>query len=204
MRAYWPLREPRASLCPLLAAVPLEAAKGPACWLAAKELQREPSTSAQSYTSSGSARALAVNILAGLAKARHPATKAAAKAASQAPAKREARRKRSCGAGRPARARASGGESASLRKGASILASLRNGPNKKQSSPEEPRALPLRPISACKRCGEAARAQSPARRGRLGYIAGFSPRRRQDAKEALSSASQPQQLRPAPPCLAPA
>ena len=85
-------------------------------------------------------------MLAGLAKARHPATKAAAKAASQAPAKREARRKRSCGASKPAHMRTSGGENASLRKGASILASLRNGPTKKQRSLEEPRALPLRPI----------------------------------------------------------
>ena len=45
---------------------------------------------------------LAASMLAGLAKARHPATKAAAKAASQAPAQREGCRKRSCDAGKPA------------------------------------------------------------------------------------------------------
>jgi len=63
-------------------------------------------------------------MLEGLAKVRHPATKAAAKAASQAPAKREESRKRSCDAGRPTHMRTNGGENASLRKGASILASL--------------------------------------------------------------------------------
>ena len=59
------------------------------------------------------------------------------------------------------------GEDASLRKGAPILASLRSGPSKKQRSLGEPRALPLRPISAYKRHSKAARALSPARHGRL-------------------------------------
>ena len=63
-------------------------------------------------------------MLGGLAKARHPATKAAAKAASQAPAKREESRKRSCGAGRPTHMRTNGGENTSLHKGAPILAPL--------------------------------------------------------------------------------
>ena len=109
----------------------------------------------------------AASILEGLAKARHPAAKGAAKAASQAPAKREVSRKRSCDTGKPTHMRTNGGENASLRKGASILASLRNGPSKKQRSPGEPRALPLRPISTYKRHSEAARALSPARHGRL-------------------------------------
>ena len=126
------------------------------------------------------------SMLEGLAKARHPAAKAAAKAASQAPAKRNARRKRSCDAGRPTRARTNGGESASLCKGAPILASLRNGPSKKQSSLKEPRALPLRPISTYKRYCEAARAQSPARHGLLKSIKGFSSRRCQDIKEPFA------------------
>ena len=139
-------------------------------------------------------------MLEGLAKARHPA----AKAAAQAPAKQGAAKKRSCSAAEPARARASEGEDTSLYKEAPTLASLRSGPAKKQCPPRGPRALSLRPISTYKRCSEAARAQSPARRGRLKYIAGFSSRRRQDAKEALNSGSQPQQLRPIPPYLAPA
>ena len=50
----------------------------------------------------------------------------------------------------------------------------------------------------------APQAQSPAQRGRLKPIAGFSPRRCHDAKEPFGSASRPQQLRPVPPCLAPA
>ena len=103
--------------------------------------------------------ALAASMLGGLAKARHPAAKAAAKAASQAPAKHGVSRKRSCGTGKPACMRTNGGENASLRKGASTLAPLRNGPSKKQRSPEEPRALPLRHISTCKRHSGAARAQ---------------------------------------------
>ena len=47
-------------------------------------------------------------------------------------------------------------------------------------------------------------AQSPAQRRRLKPIAGFSPRRFHNAKEPFGSASQPQQLRPVPPYLAPA
>ena len=73
-------------------------------------------------------------MLGGLASARRPAAKAAAKAASHAPAKREVSRKRSCGAGKPAHTRTSGGESASLRKGAPTLAPLRSGPSKKQQT----------------------------------------------------------------------
>ena len=144
------------------------------------------------------------SMLEGLAKARHPTAKAAAKVAAQAPAKQGVARKRSCSTGEPSCMRASEGEDASLRKEAPALAPLRDGLAKKQRPPEGPRALPLRPISTYKRHSEAARAKSPARRGRLGHIAGFSPRRCHDAKEALSSASQPQQLSPAPPCLAPA
>ena len=90
-------------------------------------------------------------MLAGLAKVRHPATKAAAKAASQASASREVSRKRSCGTSKPAHMRTNEGENTSLRKGASILAPLRNGPSKKQRSLGEPRALPLRPIPTYKR-----------------------------------------------------
>ena len=73
--------------------------------------------------------ALPASALEGLAKAPHPAAKAAAKAANQAPAKHEASRKRSCGAGKPACMRANGGENASLRKGAPTLALLRDGPS---------------------------------------------------------------------------
>ena len=113
--------------------------------------------------------------LKGLAKARLcPAAKLAAKAAGQAPAKQEASKKRSCSSA----SFTQGGESATLRKGAPILASLRNASTKRRRSPEEPRALPLRPISVRKQRSDAARAQSPARRGCLKYIAGFSPRRR--------------------------
>ena len=122
--------------------------------------------------------ALHASMLAGLAKTRHPATKAAAKAASQAPAQGEECRKRGYSTGKPAHMRTSGEENASLRKGASILASLRNGPSKKQRPLGEPRELPLRPISTCKRCSEAARAPSAARHGRLKPTAGFSPRHR--------------------------
>ena len=50
----------------------------------------------------------------------------------------------------------------------------------------------------------APQAQSPAQRRRLKPIAGFSPRRCPSTKEPFGSASQLQQLRPAPPCLAPA
>ena len=118
--------------------------------------------------------------------ARHPITKAAAKAASQAPAKHEVCRKRSCDTDKPAHMRTSEGESASLRKGASILASLRNGPSKKQRPLGEPRALPLRPISTCKRYSEAARAPSAARHGRLKPAAGLPPRRRPGASRPLA------------------
>ena len=117
-------------------------------------------------------------MLKGLAKARHPAAKAAAKAAGQAPAKQEVSKKRSCDAGKPAHMRTNEGENTSLHKGASILAPLRNGPSKKQRSLGEPRALPLRPISTCKRYSEVARAPSSARHGRLKSIAGLSSRRR--------------------------
>ena len=87
------------------------------------------------------------NALGGLAKARHPA----AKAAAQAPAKQGVAKKRSYNAGKPARMRASEGEGASLRKEAPALAPLRGGPAKKQHPPEGPRALPLRPIPTYKR-----------------------------------------------------
>ena len=96
------------------------------------------------------------NILESLAKARHPA----AKPAAQAPAKQEVAKKRGCSAGKPVCMRTNEEENASLRRGASALPSLRNSPTKKQRSAEGPRALPLQPISAYKRRGEAARAQS--------------------------------------------
>ena len=83
-----------------------------------------------------------------LAKARHPAAKVAAEAARQAPAKQEVSKKRSCSSRKPACAFTKGGENASLHKGAPILASLRNASTKRQRSPEEPRALPLRVLSA--------------------------------------------------------
>ena len=67
---------------------------------------------------------LHVNILEGLAKARHPAARAAAKTATQAPAKQGVTKKRSCNAGKPMCMRTSEGGDASLRKEASILASL--------------------------------------------------------------------------------
>ena len=95
-------------------------------------------------------------------------------------------------------------ENASLRKGASALAALRNGPTKKQRPAKGPRALSLRPISTYKRRGEAARAQSPARHRRLKPIAGFSSRRWHNAKEPSGSASQSHQLQPVPPYSAPA
>ena len=116
-------------------------------------------------------------MLEGLAKVRHLAAEEVAKAVNQAPAKHGVSRKRSCGTGKPASMRANGGEDASLRKGASILAPLRDGPSKKQRSLGEPRALPLRPISAYKRYSEVARAPSSARHGRLKSIAGLSSRR---------------------------
>ena len=137
-------------------------------------------------------------MLEGLAKARHPV----AKAAAQAPAKQGVAKKRSCTAGKPMCMRASEGENASLRRDASILTSLRNDPTKKQCPAEEPHALPLRPIPACKRCSKAARARSPARHRRLKSIAGFSSRRRHSTEEPFGSASRLQQLRPVPPYLA--
>ena len=102
-----------------------------------------------------------------LAKARHPSPEAAAKAAGQAPAKQKESKKRSCSLRKPACALTKVGENASVRGGASILASLRSAPTKKQRAPEEPRALPLRAISTCQRRSAAAEAQSPARCGRL-------------------------------------
>ena len=125
-------------------------------------------------------------MLAGLAKARHPTAKAAAKAASQAPAQGKECRKRSCNTDKPAHMRTSGGENASLREGASILASLRNGPTKKQRPLGEPRALSLRPISTYKRYSEAARTPSATRHGRLKSITGFSSRRRPDTNRPLT------------------
>ena len=100
------------------------------------------------------------SMLGGLAKARHPA----AKAAAQAPAKQGAAKKRSCYAGKPMCMRTSEGEDASLRKEAPALAPLRDGPAKKQRPAEGPRALPLRPIPACKRHCELRNAPCSARR----------------------------------------
>ena len=137
----------------------------------------------------------AANILKDLAKARHPAAKVAAKTAGQAPAKQEMSKKRSCSSA----SFTQGGEGASLRKGAPALAPLQNASSKRQRSPGEPRALPLRPIPAHKRYSKVARAQSPARRGRLKRAARLSPRRRRAHEGALEPASRPQQLRPAPP-----
>ena len=129
------------------------------------------------------------NILEGLAKARHPA----AKAAAQAPAKQEVAKKRSCNAGKPICMRANEEENASLCRGASALASLRNGPTKKQRSAEGPRALSLQPISTYKRHSETTRAQSPAQHRRLKSIAGLSSQRWHNAKESFGSASQSHQ-----------
>ena len=136
---------------------------------------------------------LGVNILEALTKTRHPDAKSVAKAsettattANQTPVKQRANRKRSCESTKPAHMRTNGGENASLCKGAPILASLRNGPSKKQRLPEGPRALPLRPISTFRRGSEVARAQNPARRGRLNSIASFSPRSLRDAKDLLA------------------
>ena len=78
------------------------------------------------------------NILEGLAKARHPT----AKAATQTPAKQEVTKKHSCNADKPISIRTNEEENASLYKGASALAALRNGPTKKQRSAKGPRALP--------------------------------------------------------------
>ena len=135
-----------------------------------------------------------------LAKARHPSPEAAAKAAGQAPAKQKESKKRSCSLRKPACALTKVGENASVRGGASILASLRNAPTKKQRTPEEPRALPLRAISTRKRYSGAAQAQSCAPHGRHKPTAGFSPRLRHAHEGTLGSANRPQQLRPALPC----
>ena len=140
-----------------------------------------------------------VNILEGLTKTRHPA----AKSVTQTPAKQEVTKKRSCNADKPTSICTNEEENASLHKGASALAALRNGPTKKQRSAKGPRALPLRPISACKRRGETARAQSPARHRRLKSIASFSPQRWHSAKESFGSANQPHQLQPVPSYSAP-
>ena len=115
------------------------------------------------------------NILESLAKTRHPA----AKSVTQTPAKQEVTKKRSCNAGKPISIRTNEEENASLCKGASALAALRNGPTKKQRPAKGPRALPLRPISTYKRHSETARAQSPARHRRLKSTASFSPQRSQ-------------------------
>ena len=131
---------------------------------------------------------LAVNILEGLTKTRHPT----AKAAAQAPAKQGATKKRSCNADKPMCMRTSEGEDASLHKEASILASLRKGPAKKQRPPEGPRALPLRPISTYKQCSEAARAQSPARRmqGCASMLEGLAKARHPAARAAAEAATE--------------
>ena len=84
------------------------------------------------------------NILKGLAKARHPAAKAVAKMAKKTPAKQEVSKKRSCSSHKPACAFTQGGENASLRKGAPILASLRNASARKRRPPKEPHALPAK------------------------------------------------------------
>ena len=83
------------------------------------------------------------NTLEALAKTRHPA----AKSVTQTPAKQEVTKKRSCNADKPTSICTNEEEDASLHKGASALAALRNGPTKKQRSAKGPRALSLRPIS---------------------------------------------------------
>ena len=130
-----------------------------------------------------------VNILEGLTKTRHPA----AKPATQAPAKQEVTKKRSCNVSKPTSICTNEEENASLHKGASALAALRNGPTKKQRSAKGPRALPLRPISTYKRRGETARAQSPTQYRRLKSITSFSSQRWHNAKEPFGSANQSHQ-----------
>ena len=134
--------------------------------------------------------AIAANILGDLTKTRHPATKAV----TQTPAKQEVTKKRSCNADKPMCMRTNEEENASLCRGASALAALRNGPTKKQRSAEGPRALSLQPISTYKRQGETTRTQSSMRHRRLKPIAGFSPRCCHSAKEPFGSASRPHQL----------
>ena len=143
------------------------------------------------------------SMLEGLAKARHPAARAAAKAATQAPAKQGVTKKRSCNADKPISIRTNEEENASLYKGASALAALRNGPTKKQRSAKRPRALSLRPISTYNRHGETTRAQSPTRHRRLKSITSFSSQRWHNAKEPFGSAHQSHQLQPVPPYSAP-
>ena len=140
------------------------------------------------------------NILEALAKTRHPA----AKSATQAPAKQEVTKKRSCNASKPICMGANEEENASLCRGASALAPLRDGPTKKQRSAEGPRALSLPPISTYKRHGETTRTQSPRRLRRLKSITGFSSQRWHSAKESLGSANQSHQLQPVPSYSAPA
>ena len=140
------------------------------------------------------------NILEGLAKTRHPA----AKPATQTPAKQEVTRKRSCNADKPTFICTNEEEDASLYKGASALAALRNGPTKKQCSAKGPRALPLRPISTYNRGGETTRTQSPTRHRRLKSITSFSSQRWHNTKKSLGSANQSHQFQPIPPCSAPA
>ena len=137
---------------------------------------------------------MAANTLEGLAKARHPA----AKPAAQAPAKQEVAKKRTCNAGKPISICTNEEENASLRKGASALAALRNGPTKKQRSAKGPRALSLRPISTYKRHGETTRTQSPTRYRRLKSITSFSSQRWHNTKESFGSANQSHQLQPVP------
>ena len=119
------------------------------------------------------------NILEGLAKTRHPA----AKSVTQTPAKQEVTKKRSCNADKPTSICTNEEENASLYKGASALAALRNGPTKKQRSAKGPRALSLRPISTYKQHGETTRAQSPTRHRRLKSITSFSSQRWHSAEE---------------------
>ena len=135
---------------------------------------------------------LPVNILEGLTKTRHPA----AKAVTQTPAKQEVTKKRSCNADKPTSICTNEEENASLYKGASALAALRNGPTKKQRSAKGPRALSLRPISTCKQHSETARAQSPTRHRRLKPITSFSSQRWHNTKKSLGSANQSHQFQP--------
>ena len=140
-----------------------------------------------------------VNILEDLTKTRHPA----AKAVTQTPAKQEVTRKHSCDAGKPTSICTNEEEDASLCKGASALAALRNGPTKKQCSAKRPRALSLRPISTYNRDGETTRTWSPTRHRRLKPIASFSSQRWHSAKKSLGSASQSHQFQPVPSYSAP-
>ena len=137
---------------------------------------------------------LRVNILEGLTKTRHPA----AKSVTQTPAKQEVTKKRSCNADKPTSICTNEEENASLYKGASALAALRNGPTKKQRSAKGPRALSLRPISTYKQHGETTRTQSPTRHRRLKPITSFSSQRWHNTKKSLGSANQSHQFQPVP------